>query len=62
MPPNHTAAILKGLTGFCANALGIITSMQEHLEWTLRCASLVVGISVGILTGWSIVKGWKRGK
>jgi uncharacterized membrane-anchored protein YhcB (DUF1043 family) len=30
--------------------IGVITSLQEQVEWTLRVASLVVGLIVGIMS------------
>jgi hypothetical protein len=56
----HTI-IAKAITGLGVNALALITSMQEHLEWGLRCLSLLVGITVGFVTIFSILRG-KRPK
>jgi hypothetical protein len=36
--------------------IGVITSMQEQVEWTLRVASLVLGLIVGIMSLVSMVK------
>jgi uncharacterized membrane-anchored protein YhcB (DUF1043 family) len=30
--------------------IGVITSLQEQVEWTLRVASLIVGLIVGIIS------------
>lgn len=57
--------IAKATVGIAANTIGLLTSMQEQFEWILRCGSLLIGISVGLLSAWSILRGgaWsKRGK
>ena len=41
---------LKGLVGTVSPFLGILTSLQEQIEWHLRIASLVVGLAVGVLS------------
>ena len=40
--------------------LGVITSHQEQVEWTLRVASLCVGLAVGIMSLMSMVKKMRR--
>lgn len=55
-----TAVTIKGGAALATNALAISTSMQHQIEWALRCTSLLIGITVGILTAWSIVR--KRGR
>ena len=40
----------KGLVGTVSPVLGVITSMQEQIEWHLRIASLAVGLAVGLLS------------
>ena len=47
---------LKCLIGMGSPALGVVTSMQEQLEWHLRIASLVVGLLVGLLSLISIIR------
>lgn len=61
MTDHPPAIICKAIAGFSLNALGLLTSMQENLEWGLRCFSLIVGITVGIVTIFSILRG-KRDK
>lgn len=56
MNQNHLPELLKGLFAVSVNALAVITSSMEHLEFGLRITSLVIGILVGILTAISIVK------
>jgi uncharacterized membrane-anchored protein YhcB (DUF1043 family) len=36
--------------------IGVITSLQEQVEWKMRVASLVVGLIVGIMSLVSMVK------
>ena len=48
--------ILKAIVGVASPVIGVITSMQEQVEWTLRVASLVVGLIVGIMSLVSMVK------
>ena len=48
--------ILKAIVGVASPVLGVITSFQEQIEWTLRVASLVVGLIVGIMSLVSMVK------
>jgi hypothetical protein len=45
-----------GICGMTVNALAVLTSMQEQIEWGMRIFSLVVGITVGLLTIWSLLK------
>jgi hypothetical protein len=42
--------IFKAIVGIASPVVGVLTSMQEQVEWTLRVASLVVGLLVGILS------------
>jgi hypothetical protein len=41
---------LHGIVGSVAPVLGLITSMQDQVEWGLRITSLVIGIVVGLLS------------
>lgn len=54
--PEHTSEVMRGIVGTVFPILGAVTSWQEHLEWGLRIASLVVGILVGLLTLWSLIR------
>lgn len=47
--------LAMGVSGMTLNALAVITSMQEQIEWGFRIFSLVVGITVGLLTVWSLL-------
>lgn len=48
---------LKGIVGTASPVLGVITSMQEQVEWHLRIASLSVGLLVGVL---SVIGMWRK--
>jgi hypothetical protein len=48
--------ILKAIVGVASPVIGVITSLQEQIEWTLRVASLVVGLAVGIMSLVSMIK------
>jgi len=48
--------LVMGASGMTINALAVITSMQEQIEWGFRIFSLVIGITVGLLTIWSLLK------
>lgn len=52
MKPTLTTVndVLLGLLGAGAQVIGVVTSWQEHLEWGMRVASLLVGIAVGVVT------------
>ena len=57
---NHGVEILKGTVGILSTVVGLLTSMQEEVEYLMRCTSLGIGMSVGVLTGISIVRGWRK--
>jgi hypothetical protein len=57
---NHGVEVCKGAFGVSSTLLGVLTSLQEHVEHTMRCISLGVGIMVGVLTCISIIRGWKK--
>jgi len=57
---DHGCELLKGALGVSSTLLGVLTSLQENFEYIMRCTSLFVGMTVGILTGISIVRGWKK--
>ena len=40
--------LVMGICGMTVNALAVLTSMQEQIEWGMRIFSLVVGITVGL--------------
>ena len=49
--------VLKGIVGTASPLLGVLTSLQEQVEWHLRIASLLVGLTVGVL---SVVGMWRK--
>lgn len=48
--------MLKGLIGVGSTMLGIVTSNLDQIEAWLRITSLLVGITVGIATIWSLTR------
>ena len=51
---------MKAIVGIASPVLGVITSLQEQVEWTLRVASLLVGLVVGIMSLVSMAKKMRR--
>lgn len=49
--------MVKGIVGTASPVLGVLTSLQEQIEWSLRIASLLVGLAVGVL---SLIGLWRR--
>ena len=58
MTAEHGRDLLHGVSGTVAPALGVITSFQEQLEWGLRMTSLTIGIVVGLLSLFKLLKKW----
>ena len=56
MTAEHGKDLLHGIAGTVAPALGVITSFQEQLEWSLRMTSLTIGIIVGLLSLFKLFK------
>ena len=56
MTAEHGRDLLHGVAGTVAPALGFITSFQEQLEWGLRMTSLTIGIVVGLLSLFKLLK------
>lgn len=50
----------RGVIGSGSALLAALTTTQEQLEFWLRVASLLVGIGVGIISGWSILRRMRR--
>jgi xanthine/uracil permease len=48
--------IIDSLVGMAAPTLGLITSMQEQFEYWLRVGSLLVGITVGLVSLYRVLK------
>ena len=52
--------MFKAIVGIASPVLGVITSLQEQVEWTLRVASLLVGLAVGIMSLVSMARKLRR--
>jgi len=48
--------IFKAIVGVASPVIGVLTSMQHQIEWTLRVASLAVGLIVGIMSLVGMIK------
>lgn len=48
--------LYHSVAGTVAPILGVITSLQEQIEYGLRISGLVVGLAVGLLSLWQIIK------
>ena len=60
-PPLDIEFACKAVVGTASPFLGVITSLQEQIEWHLRVASLVVGLLVGLLSLISLArKLWRK--
>lgn len=49
-PPIDFEFAIRGIVGTASPLLGVVTSLQEQIEWHLRIGSLVVGLLVGLLS------------
>lgn len=52
--------IMKAIVGIASPVMGVITSLQQHIEWTLRVASLLVGLLVGIMSLVSMIRKMRK--
>ena len=50
----------KAIVGIASPVIGVITSLQEQIEWTLRVASLLVGLAVGVMSLVAMVRKWRK--
>jgi len=48
--------LFHSIIGTLAPILGVITSLQEQIEYGLRISGLVVGLVVGLLSLWQILR------
>jgi hypothetical protein len=53
---SHEVKGVDSFTGIMATSLGLITSLQEQVEFSLRIISLIIGISVGLFSLYRILK------
>lgn len=51
-----TRDFYNSLIGTVAPIIGVFTSMQEQIEYGLRISGLVIGLVVGLLSLWRIIK------
>ena len=51
-----TRELFHSIVGTLAPILGVLTSLQEQIEYGLRISGLVVGLIVGLLSLWQILK------
>ena len=56
MPPTRTTDAILGLG---ATSLGFITSVQEQFEYGLRITSLVLGIIIGLISLYRMLRKMK---
>ncbi len=61
-PSIEAMIMLRAILGTASPIAGVITSLQEQVEWHLRVASLAVGLVVGLLSAWAIWKQIRKGK
>ena len=47
---------IDSVVGMAAPTLGLITSMQEQFEYWLRVGSLIVGITVGLVSLYRVLR------
>jgi hypothetical protein len=52
--------VSKAIIGIASPVLGVITSLQKQVEWTLRVASLCVGLAVGVMSLVAMVSKLRR--
>jgi len=52
--------VSKSIVGIASPVVGVITSLQEQIEWSLRVASLCVGLAVGVMSLVSMFKKLRR--
>ena len=57
---DHGMEIMKGAVGLMAPVLGVLTSLQEGIEYYMRLGALAGGMAVSLLTAVSIVRGWSK--
>lgn len=52
--------VSKAIVGIASPLVGVVTSLQEQIEWHLRVASLLVGLAVGVMSLVSMARKWRR--
>lgn len=56
MTAEQSRDLAHGIAGTVVPALGVVTSFQEQLEWGLRMTSLSIGIVVGLISLFRLLK------
>lgn len=57
---HHHIDTLKGIFALALGSTTLAISLLEKFEATLRSASLLVSIAVGLVTIWNIVRKWRK--
>jgi hypothetical protein len=50
----HT--LTNGIIGAAASFLGVLTTFQEQLDWALRITGASIGILIGLITLYNLLK------
>jgi hypothetical protein len=56
MSADSTRDAAHGIVGSVVPVLGLVTSLQEQVEWGMRVTSLGIGIIVGLISAWQLLK------
>ena len=48
--------LYHSVIGTLTPMLGVVTSLQENIEYSLRISGLIVGLIVGLASLWRIIK------
>ena len=59
-PPVDLDYVSKAIVGIASPIVGVVTSMQEQIEWSLRVSSLVVGLLVGLMSLVGMIRKLRR--
>jgi hypothetical protein len=52
--------VFKAIVGIASPQAGVITSLQEQIEWRLRISSLAVGLLVGLMSLVEMIRKLRR--
>ena len=53
---HHIHTISNGIIGVTASVCGMLTTFQQQLEWGVRMAGGILGIAVGIVTLYNLLR------
>lgn len=59
-PPVDLDYVSKAIVGIASPVVGVVTSMQEQIEWSLRVSSLAVGLLVGLMSLIGMIRKLRR--